>query len=104
MVTAADPFGNPLTLQLESSATAMAGFVEGFLGYEPRILEVLGAAEHDDSLIVQTCAAVLWLFSESPAVCRRRANTLHAPTARRCRPLRASSNSPPRFHTGWMAE
>jgi len=67
MVTAADPFGNPLTLQLESSATAMAGFVEGFLGYEPRILEVLGAAEHDDSLIVQTCAAVLWLFSEAPA-------------------------------------
>jgi hypothetical protein len=67
MVQAHDPFGNPLSLQHEASAAAVADFIEGFLGYEPRILAVLGAAEHDQSLIVQACAAVLWMFSESPA-------------------------------------
>lgn len=45
----------------------MAGFINGFVGYRPSILAVLGAAEVDDSLVVQTCAAVLRLFSESPA-------------------------------------
>ena len=64
---AQDPFGNALTLQHEASAAAMTGFVDGFVGYQPSILAVLGAAESDDSLVVQTCAAVLWLFSESPA-------------------------------------
>ena len=67
LVIAQDPFGNALTLQHETSAVAMAGFVDGFIGYRPSILAVLGAAETDDSLVVQTCAAVLWLFSESPA-------------------------------------
>ena len=62
-----DPFGNPLQVQRPDSVAAVAGFIEGFLAYEPRILDVLPAAEHDDSLIVQTCAAVLWMFSESPA-------------------------------------
>ena len=67
MHTAQDPFGHPLTLQHEASAAAMTGFIDGFIGYRPSILAVLGAAEHDDSLVVQTGAAVLWLFSESPA-------------------------------------
>ena len=67
MIQARDPFGNPLTLQHEASAAAMTGFVDGFIGYQPSILAVLAAAESDDSLVVQTCAAVLWLFSESPA-------------------------------------
>jgi hypothetical protein len=67
MFSTQDPFGNPLTLQHEASAAAMTGFINGFVGYRPSILAVLGAAEVDDSLVVQTCAAVLWLFSESPA-------------------------------------
>lgn len=67
MHTAQDPFGHPLTLQHEASAAAMTGFIDGFIGYRPSILAVLGAAEQDDSLVVQTGAAVLWLFSESPA-------------------------------------
>ena len=45
----------------------MTDFIEGFLGYESRILAVLAAAEHDQSLIVQAYAAALWMFSESPA-------------------------------------
>ena len=67
MIIANDPFGNPITLQQAASADAVAGFVEGFLGYQPTLLAVLGAAEHDHSLIVQACAAALQLFSESPA-------------------------------------
>ena len=67
MYPAIDPFGNPFQVQHEASAGAVNDFVEGFLGYTPRILAILPAAEHDASLIVQTCAAVLWMFSESPA-------------------------------------
>jgi hypothetical protein len=67
MVTGLDPFGHPLTVQRPESVAAVTGFTEGFLGYEPRILAVLPAAEVDDSLIVQACTAALWLFSESPA-------------------------------------
>ncbi len=64
---ASDPFGNALSLQHEASAAAMVGFVEGFLGYTPRVLEVLAAAEPDASRVVQAAAAALWMFSESPA-------------------------------------
>lgn len=67
MHTAADPFGNPLTLQHADSAAAVNGFVGGFLGYRPSILDVLPAAERDSSVVVQACAAALWMFSESPA-------------------------------------
>jgi hypothetical protein len=83
-VTALDPFGNPLSLQQPASAAAVCHFVEGFLAYEPRILQVLAAAEQDDSLIVQACAAVLWLFSESPVgPPRARAHLQRARTANR---------------------
>ena len=67
MFQALDPFGNALCLQHESSAAAVTDFVEGLLGYTPRILAVLAAAERDESLIVQACAAALHLFAESPA-------------------------------------
>ena len=66
-VEARDPFGNAITLQHAASAAAVGDFIEGFLHYEPRILAVLAAAEQDKSLIVQAYAAVLWMFSESPA-------------------------------------
>ena len=61
-----DPFGNTITLQQASSAAALHDFIHGFIGYQPRILAVLGVAHTDHSLIVQTCAAALHLFSESP--------------------------------------
>lgn len=67
MASATDGFGLGVTLQRPESAAAVQGFGLGFAGYTPRILEVLAAAEHDDSLVVQACAAVLWMFSESPA-------------------------------------
>ena len=64
---AVDALGQTLSLQHESSAQAVANFGLGFLGYEPRVLDVLAAAEHDESTAVQACAAALWMFSESPA-------------------------------------
>ena len=64
---AVDALGQRLSLQHESSAQAVANFGLGFLGYEPRVLDVLAAAEHDESTMVQACAAALWMFSESPA-------------------------------------
>ena len=67
MIHAADPLGNPIRVQLPASVAAVAGFVNGLLGYRPSILAVLAAAEQDDSLIVQACAAALYLFSESPS-------------------------------------
>ena len=67
MIAAHDPFGNAIWVQRATSVAAVAGFVDGFLGYRPSILAVLAAAEHDDSLIVQACAAALQLFSESPS-------------------------------------
>ncbi|NRF72346.1 tetratricopeptide repeat protein [Aquincola sp. S2] len=73
MIDARDPFGLPIRVQQPGSAVAVAGFVEGFLGYTPRILEVLAVAEADHSLIVQACAAALQMFAESggaPAAAR----------------------------------
>lgn len=66
MIEADDPLGQSITVQHASSVAALAGFVDGFLGYRPSILAVLAAAEHDDSLTVQACAAALYLFGESP--------------------------------------
>jgi tetratricopeptide (TPR) repeat protein len=76
MVThiANDPFGLPVQVQQASSLAGVAGFIEGFLSYEPRILDVLAAAEQDESLIVQAYAAVLYMFSEAamgPPAARR---------------------------------
>ena len=82
MTTTQDPFGNPISLQHEASAAAVAGFVNGFLGYRPSILGVLAAAEQDHSLIVQAYAATLWMFSESPAgPAKARAHLGHAQRA-----------------------
>lgn len=67
MSTPRDPFGNPIRVQHDASVAAVAGFIDGFLAYQPCILDILEAAAQDDSLIVQACAAVLQMFAESPA-------------------------------------
>lgn len=67
MAIAQDPFGNPVLLQHAGSLPALHDFIEGFLAYEPRLLNILPAAEHDHSVVVQACAAALQMFSESPA-------------------------------------
>jgi hypothetical protein len=61
-----DALGNPLTLGDPSSLAGVDAFVEGFIACEARVLDVLGAAVHDDALIVQAYAAALHLFAETP--------------------------------------
>lgn len=53
MIQALDPLGNPIQVQQPASVAALAGFVDGLPGYRPSIVDVLAAAERDDSLIVQ---------------------------------------------------
>ena len=60
-----DPFGLPLSLQHAASSQDVQDFIEGFLGYEPRILHILNAAQSDDSTIVQAYAAALHMLSET---------------------------------------
>ncbi len=67
MTTTPDPFGNPVHLQHPGGAAALNAFCNGFLGYLPSIVDLLAVAEHDASLYVQAGAAMLWMFSESPA-------------------------------------
>lgn len=67
MLELRDPFGLPIRVQHEASVAAVSGFIQGFLNYEPSILAVLAAAETDESLIVQACAAALHLFAEAPS-------------------------------------
>ncbi|HMN76770.1 MAG TPA: tetratricopeptide repeat protein [Burkholderiaceae bacterium] len=62
-----DLLGNEIHVADAASVAAVDDFVGGFIASEARIVNVLAAAEHDDSVIVQACAAVLHLFSESPA-------------------------------------
>jgi tetratricopeptide (TPR) repeat protein len=64
MIEASDPFGLALRVQHPDSVAAVCGFIEGFLGYTPRILDVLRSADRDDSVIVQACAAALQMFAE----------------------------------------
>jgi hypothetical protein len=64
MIDGHDPFGLPIRVQDPDSVAAVAGFINGFLGYTPRILDVLKVADRDDSVIVQACAAALQMFGE----------------------------------------
>ncbi len=59
-----DVLGNALTLQEERSAGAVNDFVEGFIASESRAVNVLAAAEHDASPIVQGYAAAVHMFAE----------------------------------------
>ena len=62
-----DPFELPIHVQQADSSEAVRGFIEGFLAYRPSILDILAAAETDQSVIVQSYAAALRLLSESAA-------------------------------------
>jgi len=61
-----DALGNALTLDDPASLPAVNDFVEGFIACEARAVNVLDAARHDHSPIVQACAAAVHMFAESP--------------------------------------
>ena len=63
---ARDFLGNQIHLADPASVAAVDDFVGGFIACEARVTNILAAAEHDDSVIVQACVAALHLFAESP--------------------------------------
>jgi hypothetical protein len=64
-----DLLGNAVHVADAASLPAIDDFVGGFIACQARVANILGAAEHDDSAIVQTFAAALHLFAESPQGC-----------------------------------
>jgi hypothetical protein len=61
-----DSLGNAATLESESGLAALNDFVEGFIASEARAVNILAAAAHDTSPIVQACAAAVHMFAETP--------------------------------------
>ncbi|MAW85153.1 MAG: tetratricopeptide repeat protein 38 family protein [Phyllobacteriaceae bacterium] len=62
-----DPLGNPLSNASPAGHQGICDFVGGFLGYHPRAVNVLAAAEADPECpLAQTYAGMLWMFLESP--------------------------------------
>ena len=64
-MTTTDLLGNPVTLADAGSLNPLNDFIEGFMAYEARIVNVLQAAA-DPSPVVQAACAALHLFAESP--------------------------------------
>lgn len=61
-----DPLGNPVQLQLATSAGPVDDFVRGFIGCDLRITRIRHAS-NDPSALVQAYLAMFELFAESPA-------------------------------------
>jgi len=61
-----DFLGNPLSSTREETAAAIDDFVHGFLAYETKAVNVLGAADADPGdALANAYAAFLWMFSEA---------------------------------------
>ena len=62
-----DSLGNTATLDDAGGLAALNDFVEGFIASEARAANILEAAAHDTSPIVQACAAAVHMFAENRA-------------------------------------
>lgn len=62
-----DYLGNPIDTERDDTRAAINDFIGGFLSYEPRAENIIGAAEHDpDSALANSFAGLLMMFIESP--------------------------------------
>jgi tetratricopeptide (TPR) repeat protein len=69
-----DYLGNPVSGTSDAALVAVDGFVDGFLSYETRAAEVIGAAEaHPGNVLLNAYAATLWLLLEAPEAAERAA-------------------------------
>jgi hypothetical protein len=69
-----DYLGNPVTGASDATLAGIDDFVGGFLGYEPRMLNVLAAADADPGhCLVNAYAGMLWMFLEAPEAPERAA-------------------------------
>ena len=62
-----DLLGNEVHVADAASAARVDDFVGGFIACQARVVNILEAAAHDESLIVNTFAAALHLFAEAPS-------------------------------------
>ncbi|MBD1597680.1 tetratricopeptide repeat protein [Pseudomonas typographi] len=63
-----DFLGNPLDTERPDSVAAINDFIGGMLGYHPRALRILAAAEQaPESTLTNALAGILTMFDESPA-------------------------------------
>lgn len=60
-----DALGNAVTLQHAGSLAPLNDFVMGFIASEARAVNVLAAAAHDHSAIIQAYASALHMFAET---------------------------------------
>jgi tetratricopeptide (TPR) repeat protein len=73
----ADGLGNPITTEDDATLGAVDDFVEGFLAYENRATNILGAAERDPaSAIANAYAGMIWMLLEAPEAPARAAKYL----------------------------
>lgn len=69
-----DYLGNPVSATADAALAAIDDFVDGFLSYETRAAEVIGAAEaHPGDVLLNAYAATLWLLLEAPEAAERAA-------------------------------
>ncbi|PIB90516.1 tetratricopeptide repeat protein [Caulobacter sp. FWC2] len=99
-----DYLGNPVSPTPDAALAAVDGFVDGFLSYETRAAEVIGAAEaYPDCALLNAYAATLWLLLEAPEAAERAAPYL-------ARARAAAGQAHPReqafveFVTAWSAD
>ncbi len=99
-----DNLGNPLSPSSDAVLAAIDGFIDGFLSYETRAADVIGAAEaYPDSVLLNAYAATLWLLLEAPQAAERAAPYL-------ARARAATGEAHPReqafvdFVTAWSAD
>lgn len=72
-----DLLGNPVSRRSEAALAAIDDFVGGFLAYEARAANILGAAEaHPDDGLINAYAGLLWMLLESPDGPKRAAKHL----------------------------
>ncbi|ENZ82603.1 MULTISPECIES: tetratricopeptide repeat protein [Caulobacter] len=99
-----DYLGNPVSTNADAALAAIDNFVDGFLGYEARAAEVIGAAEvHPDEVLLNAYAATLWLLLEAPEAAERA-----APHLARAQALAGDTHPRERafvnFVTAWSAD
>ncbi len=63
-----DSFGNTLAATATETVAAIDDFALGLLGYDKRIVNILGAADRDPDCLANAYAGLLWMLLETGAV------------------------------------
>jgi hypothetical protein len=62
-----DMYGLPVTNATEASMEGINDFIHGFIAFEPKATNVMGAAaQSPDCCLINTYTAMLWMLLEAP--------------------------------------